>query len=131
MDYPTLAAALSSADFENIDVVGFGESGRIFDPGFGGGFPTAWSRTLDAEQRARLRTLIEALPDGISARCHTPPFGLRFGSGATEISASVCFACSNAYVAGNLAAFDAGSAPARQLLAFLREQAPSDWRSKE
>jgi hypothetical protein len=128
MYFPRLVAALSGADFENVEVVGFGESGKIFDPRCGGGYPIAWSRTLDAEQRARLRTLIEELPDGISARCHEPPMGLRFGSGDSEVRVSLCFKCSNAYVMGTLAVFDAGSAPARQLLAFLREHAPSTWK---
>jgi hypothetical protein len=131
MDYPTLAEALSGADFENVEVVGFGESGRIFDSGFGGGYPIAWSRTLDAEQRTLLRTLIEAMPQGMSARCHLPPMGLRFGSGDREICASVCFECSNAYTKGALAAFDTSSEPARRLLAFMRAQAPSDWQSSE
>ncbi|MEZ4364115.1 MAG: hypothetical protein R3B48_28335 [Kofleriaceae bacterium] len=126
-DLLTLAAALRDADFDDVEVVGFGEDGPRFDSGFRGGFPITWTRALDAEGRVRLRELIEAVPAAEPARCHFPPMGLRLGA----VRASLCFQCDNAFIDGELACMDAGSEPARRLLEFLRAQAPAGWQSSE
>jgi hypothetical protein len=43
---------------------------------FGGAHGVAWSRFLEAEDRAQLLALVAALPSGEPARCHLPAFGL-------------------------------------------------------
>lgn len=130
MGYPRLVDALRAADFDNVEVVGLGATGPGFDAGGPGG-GVEWSQPLGVEDRGRLRTLISALPAGESAKCHMPPFGLRFGVGPGALRVSICFRCSNAYAAGTLTAFDAESAQAQSFLAFLRACAPSSWKSSE
>lgn len=53
---------------------------------------------LDGNDAQRIATLWRALPPGEQARCHCPPYGLRFLS-ANEVlcSASVCWACNNIF----------------------------------
>jgi hypothetical protein len=129
--HQSLADVLHGLPFDEVDVVGFGDAGPMFDSGFSQGFPLAWSSPLDADERARLRYLVAALPEGESARCHLPPFGLRIRSGAREIRISICFACSNAYVVGQLTVFEARSEEGGALLEFLRAHAPASWQSSE
>src|SRR5689334_22318007 len=127
----SIADALRDADYEAIELFGFGPTGiQYFEVG-GTEFRVAWSRSLDAEERSRLRALIGALPDGESAKCHWPPFGLRFGTGPRALRVSICFRCSNVYVGGKYEGFHAGSAPGRELLAFLQARAPAGWQPSE
>lgn len=122
-----LADALHDADFDEVELVGFDVTGaRSFYTG-GGGYGVGWSRLLEAEDRSRLRALVGALPNGQSARCHMPGFGLLFGMPPREVHVSLCFQCHNAYVDRELVAFDAGSPQARELLAFLRSRRPKSW----
>lgn len=53
---------------------------------------------VDEVDVARIAALWRALPPGESARCHTPPFALRFWlKGECVLEASVCWACDNVY----------------------------------
>lgn len=66
------------------------------------------------------------LPSGMSARCHTPPFGLRFYlRGELSLQASICWRCNNiyGYAEGNKVsfAFDAESEPSRKLLSLCKK----------
>ncbi|TMQ11255.1 MAG: hypothetical protein E6J91_23685 [Deltaproteobacteria bacterium] len=125
-----LAAALRDTDFDEVELVGFDPRGqRSFYTG--GSYGVGWSRLLETDERARLRDLIGALPSGVSARCHMPPFGLLFGTPPREVHVSLCFRCNNAYVDRELVAFDAGSPEAQELLAFLRSRIPGGWSSEE
>jgi hypothetical protein len=81
---------------------------------------------VDAE---RIADLWRALPPGEPARCHIPPYGLRFWIGAQLIvEASLCWQCNNAY--GYLGAdatsfaFDAKALSAVALLMQLRHVLP-------
>lgn len=78
-----------------------------------------------------LQALIGAVPDGHMMRCHTPPFGLRFGDGERALSVSLCFRCHNACVGGDLMAFAAETPQGKKLLAFLKARVPAGWRSLE
>jgi len=50
---------------------------------------------VDAE---RIAALWRALPPGEQARCHNPPYGLRFWlSGEKLLEASICWECDNVY----------------------------------
>ncbi len=76
----------------------------------------------------RIADLWRQLPPGHSARCHTPPFGLRFVAGDAVICrGSVCWACNNIYgdtgATPFFFAFDASSAVAGELLAELKRAA--------
>lgn len=127
----SMADALRDADFKDVELFGFGPRGKQYFEVRGKQFRVTWSRSLDAEERSRLRALIDALPAGMSAKCHEPPFGLRFGTGPRALRVSICFRCSNAYVGEGLQAFDAHSAQARELLAFLQARAPGGWQPYE
>lgn len=78
----------------------------------------------------RLAELWRRLPPGRQARCHVPPYGLRFLAGGREVCvASVCWRCNNIYgEAGGSPLhyeFDAGHPAAQELLAELRRVAPA------
>jgi hypothetical protein len=61
-------------------------------------------------------SLWQALPPGESARCHVPPFGVRFFSGETVMcQASICWRCNNIY----------GEAGGQQFYYFFDAKAPS------
>jgi hypothetical protein len=70
----------------------------------------------------RIARLWRSLTAGEPARCHVPPFGLRFwAAGELVCHASICWRCNNVF--GRTGdeqftfAFDATAAPARELLA--------------
>jgi hypothetical protein len=72
----------------------------------------------------RIAELFRTLPPGEEARCHMPPFGLRFVSaGKIVCEASICWECTNVYgrVEGRDISygFDGSSAGARELLRIL------------
>ena len=53
---------------------------------------------LTEEDSERIAALWRALPAGEQARCHIPPYGLRFWlSGRKLIEASICWKCDNVY----------------------------------
>jgi hypothetical protein len=117
---------LQAVDRDEVELVGFDVTGERSFYGGGGSFGISWSRLLQREDAARLRALIAELPSGQSARCHTPPFGVLFGAPPRQIHVTICFRCNNLYVDRTLIAFDAASAQAQALLAFLRSQIPRE-----
>jgi hypothetical protein len=126
-----LANVLSDADFEDIDLVGFDPQGAESFYSFGGSYGVGWTRILEADERAQLRALLDALPAGKQARCHNPAFGIRFGTPPRVKNATVCFACNNIYADGQMVEFEAESPEGRALLAFLRARTPKGWSSGE
>ena len=51
---------------------------------------------LDGDAAQRIAALWRRLPPGEQARCHTPPFGLRFRTGERVVcQASLCWECNN------------------------------------
>ena len=82
--------------------------------------------TLRGEPANHIADLWRQLPPGDPARCHIPPFALRFST-ATELicDASICWECNNilgdAHGQHLFYAFDANSAPAQELLALLQK----------
>jgi hypothetical protein len=74
----------------------------------------------------RIADLWRKLPPGEQARCHVPPFGLRFyRSGELQLQASICWACNNIFgdVKGNSLwyAFDAQHETSQELLALCKQ----------
>jgi hypothetical protein len=72
-----------------------------------------------------IAALWRSLPPGAQARCHIPPFGLRFFVGEKLVAeASLCWECNNVYGEtweGSFAfEFDGKAAPSLELLATLR-----------
>jgi len=122
-----LADVLSDADFEEIDLVGFDVHGAESFYSFGGSHGVGWTRMLEADERAQLRALLDALPHGQQARCHNPVFGIRFGTPPRVKNVSVCFRCNNIYADGTMVEFEAASPAGRELLAFLRARTPKIW----
>jgi hypothetical protein len=85
--------------------------------------------SLAGPEAAGVIALVGALEPGISARCHMPPWGFALYAGdALLFTASLCFACSNAYVftaEGNeLRAFDPSGPNARALRRVLEQHLP-------
>jgi hypothetical protein len=124
-----LASVLSDADFEDIDLVGFDRLGAESFYGFSG-YGVGWTRILEADERAQLRALLNALPAGEQARCHNPVFGIRFGTAPRVKNVTVCFACNNIFADGQMLEFEAKSPAGQELLAFLRARVPSGWASE-
>lgn len=80
---------------------------------------------VEGEAAQRIADLWRRLPASEVARCHTPPFGLRFLVGNEVIcQASICWRCDNIYgdVGGKTmsCAFDGEAEVSRSLLAELR-----------
>lgn len=120
--------ALEAAADSEIVLFGFDNAGTENFYNGAGSFGIGWSRRLNADERSRLQALMLELPDGVSARCHEPGFGLRF-SWPRELHVSICFRCNNIFADPSMIAFDARSPQARELLTFLRSCAPPDWRA--
>ena len=85
---------------------------------------------LTGEDAQRIATLWRALPAGEEARCHTPPYGLRFWRGGRLLAeASLCWECDNArgYAGAETIAFafNSRSAVAQSLLMQLRHVLPT------
>jgi hypothetical protein len=82
---------------------------------------------VDAE---RIADLWRALSPGESARCHIPPYGLRFWRGPQlVVEASLCWQCNNAYgylgAEATSFAFDSKAMAAVALLMQLRHVLPA------
>ena len=77
-------------------------------------------------EATRIAALWRDLPPGEEARCHTPPFGLRFYFGRRLVcEASICWQCNNIF--GNAGdeelffAFDGSHPTSRELLAACEQ----------
>ena len=79
--------------------------------------------TVHGRAAARIADLWRRLPPGHAARCHTPPFGLRFLAGDEVIGqGSVCWGCNTIYGhAGGAPLFYAFDATAGVSVALLAE----------
>jgi hypothetical protein len=69
----------------------------------------------------RIAELWRTLPEGEQARCHLPPFGLKFyAEGILVCQASICWRCNNIFgeTGGDrlFFAFEGSAAPSRELL---------------
>lgn len=124
--FTSLADVLRDTAYDEIEVVGLGDGGIAFAKGGGSDATVTWTRRLNGREQARLQELIKVLPNGESARCHMPGFGLRIWRGQRQQRVSLCFRCNNAYVADQLTTFEASSAEATELLSFLRAFGPPD-----
>jgi hypothetical protein len=83
---------------------------------------------LDGAAAQRIADSWRALPPGEQARCHVPPYGLRFYSGDRMIcEASVCWECNNIFGEADGRKvhfeFDAEHRTSQELLAELRRLA--------
>jgi hypothetical protein len=125
MRHATLIELLRRARFDRIELVGLGAGEVRFEVGLEERpFAVAWTRVLDEDARREVEALVRAMPAGTPEQCHIPPFGLRFGAPPDDTRMTLCFECSNAYVDGELGAFEATSPEATSLLALLRRLAP-------
>jgi hypothetical protein len=91
-------STLGSVD--RIDVVAISRDARV---GSVNGFlqsdaVTSEVSLVDREDVERVAALWRSLPAGEQARCHTPPFGLRFWLADRKVlQASICWDCNNVY----------------------------------
>ncbi len=79
---------------------------------------------LADDEAERVISLFRALKGGVSARCHMPPWGVAFYEREEFLfTATLCYACSNAYVytaeGKELRAFDPGAPEAVELRSLL------------
>jgi hypothetical protein len=86
-------------------------------------------RRLTGADAQRIADLWRKLPPGEQARCHMPPYGLRFWrAGQLLVEASLCWECANVYgYAGDEGlwfGFDVKAPAAVALLAQLRHVWP-------
>jgi hypothetical protein len=82
------------------------------------------STKIRGRKARRVAALWRALPPGNQARCHIPPFGLRFyAKGRILAQASICWRCNNLHgEAGGrdlFYEFDASANVSRELLSLL------------
>ena len=80
--------------------------------------------TVEGDLAQQIAQRWRQLTPGESARCHTPPFGLRFAfQGKVLLQASLCWVCSNMYLYGedsrSLYGLDLTTSVARELLDLL------------
>ena len=81
---------------------------------------------LKSEDAQNVARLWRSLPPSEEMRCHVPRFGFRFYRDKNLVlQASVCWQCDNIFIDGagreSFYAFDAQSAPARELLRFVEK----------
>ncbi len=83
----------------NIDVVEVLDLGGEF-PSISCGFINSSRNTkIEGELAQTIANLFRQLTPGESARCHTPPFGLRFYfNKQLVLQASICWECDNMYI---------------------------------
>lgn len=80
---------------------------------------------VKGDQAQNIAGLWRALPSGNQARCHIPPFGLRFfRDGEEVVGASLCWDCNNVmgYEGDRCIFFEfnAGATPSKALLRCLK-----------
>ena len=83
------------------------------------------SVSIGGDDAQRIADLWRSLPPGEQARCHIPPYGLRFRDKERVVcEASICWECDNIYGEANgrqfSYEFDASHATSTMLLAELR-----------
>jgi hypothetical protein len=81
---------------------------------------------VEDEVAQQIADLWRQLPSSMQARCHFPPFGLRFyRRGELQLQASICWECNNIFgdAKGNdvFFAFDADSEPSQRLLSSCKQ----------
>ncbi len=81
---------------------------------------------LTDESAQQIANLWRQLPSGAFARCHIPPFGLRFyRDGELQLQASICWQCDNIFgdAQGNgfSCSFDAQHETSQKLLALCKQ----------
>jgi hypothetical protein len=81
---------------------------------------------VENDSAQQLASLWRQLPSGIQARCHIPPYGLRFYfNNELQLQASICWECDNIFgdVKGeNFSfAFDAQHKISQQLFSFCKQ----------
>jgi hypothetical protein len=82
--------------------------------------PPAFKR-IEGEVAQQIASLFRQLPPGEPARCHTPPFGLRFyTSGKAQGGCSICWQCNN--ILGDFQYdFHAGHPTSEALFSLLKQ----------
>ncbi|HYG10929.1 MAG TPA: hypothetical protein VD835_13355 [Pyrinomonadaceae bacterium] len=78
------------------------------------------------ELAQQIADLWRRLPSGAQARCHTPPYGLRFyRCGELQFQASICWQCNNIFGDAKgeqvFFAFNGHSEPSRRLLSLCKQ----------
>ena len=81
---------------------------------------------VEGDLAQQIANLWRQLSPGQSARCHIPPFGLRFYSqNQVVLQASMCWECDNMYIykqgTRSLYGLNLDQPPAHQLLALLNQ----------
>ncbi len=78
-------------------------------------------KCIEGGAAQEIAMLFRQLPTGMPARCHEPPFGLRFyAEGGLQRQCSICWECNNIY--GDFRYdFDANHTISERLLALLKQ----------
>lgn len=86
---------------------------------------------VQGDEAQRIAELWRSLPPGNQARCHIPPYALRFHSGDVVVcEASICWECNNIHGAAEgsdlFYEFDAKAPASQALLAACGHSAPAE-----
>lgn len=117
---PSQLGSIDEVDVVDLRGAGAGDVGKYME------IADRPSVTVKGPKAEEIAELFRALPKGDQARCHTPPFGLRFRRGRKVVTeASICWECDNIFGTvgkGDLHyEFDAGAEPSKKLLALLKD----------
>ncbi len=118
---PALLPSIDSVEIVSLESV---DAGRVDE--YMKNAADAPSITLEGADAQRIADLWRLLPPGDQARCHFPPYGLRFRYEGRVISeASICWECDNIFGVADGRhihyAFDASHPTSTRLLAELRQ----------
>lgn len=94
-------------------------------------FPIYAIVEAESNEASEIAEMWRQLPQAEQARCHVPPYGLRFyGGGRMIVEASVCWQCNNIWTreegGKSFYTFDASAEVSQRLLEKLREIAKSN-----
>jgi hypothetical protein len=109
--HPNELPEIDRVDILILEGRGFGEWMRDMD--------TVAYQSIEGRSAQDIANLFRKLPSGNQARCHNPPFGLRFyREDGVRSQCSICWDCNN--IDGDFGyEFDGGSSVARKLFSLL------------
>jgi hypothetical protein len=109
--HPNELPEIDRVDILILEGKGFGEWMKEVD--------TVDYQSIEGRLAQDIANLFRKLPSGNQARCHNPPFGLRFyGEDGVRSHCSICWDCNN--INGDFEyEFDGGSSVAQKLFSLL------------
>lgn len=116
-------------EVDTVVIVSLGKIDRPASGNYIAASTGAPSVSLQDQAAVEIAELWRALPSGMQARCHLPPYGLKFQlRGARILEASICWKCNN--IVGTLNGapfhfeFDSEAPPSVELLDTLKRLLP-------